>query len=120
MTFQFDQFKGWFREMQSDVFTLAHNNGFWDNTDPASPEAQTVKAALIMTEAAEFIESARAGTIWDKTDKDIPLTNGAEELADIVIRVMDLAKAMKIDLADAIVQKHQYNKTRPYKHGKAL
>jgi len=39
------------------------------------------------------------------------------ELADIVIRVYDLAGALGIDLDAAIEVKHQYNVGRPYRHG---
>jgi NTP pyrophosphatase (non-canonical NTP hydrolase) len=39
------------------------------------------------------------------------------ELADIMIRVMDLAEGMGVDLGKEILEKHEYNKTRPYKHG---
>ena len=39
------------------------------------------------------------------------------ELADIVIRVLDLAEYYGIDMGEAIAQKHAYNLTRPYKHG---
>jgi NTP pyrophosphatase (non-canonical NTP hydrolase) len=39
------------------------------------------------------------------------------ELADIVIRVLDIAARKGIDIEKAILEKHEYNKTRPYKHG---
>lgn len=39
------------------------------------------------------------------------------ELADAVIRIGDLAARMGIDLSAAIVLKHEYNKTRPHRHG---
>ena len=40
------------------------------------------------------------------------------ELADIVIRVMDIAEFYGIDLAQAILDKMEYNNARPYKHGR--
>jgi NTP pyrophosphatase (non-canonical NTP hydrolase) len=39
------------------------------------------------------------------------------ELADVVIRCMDTAEALGIDLQSAILQKHRYNATRPHRHG---
>ncbi len=39
------------------------------------------------------------------------------ELADVVIRVMDLCEAHDIDLDEAIERKNIYNTTRPYRHG---
>ena len=41
-----------------------------------------------------------------------------DELADIMIRVMDLAAFKKINLEDHIFAKMRYNSLREYKHGK--
>lgn len=41
----------------------------------------------------------------------------ASELADVLIRVFDLAGALGIDLEDAVQSKMAYNKTRPHRHG---
>lgn len=41
-----------------------------------------------------------------------------DELADIMIRVMDLAHFKGIDLETHIYAKMEYNSLRPYKHGK--
>lgn len=41
-----------------------------------------------------------------------------DELADIMIRVMDLAAFKGIDLEGHIKVKMRYNSLRPYKHGK--
>ena len=41
-----------------------------------------------------------------------------EEMADIVIRVMDLCAFKKIDLESHIKAKMRYNSLREYKHGK--
>lgn len=40
-----------------------------------------------------------------------------KELADIAIRLFDLASYLKIDLGSEILNKFDYNKTRPYMHG---
>jgi hypothetical protein len=40
------------------------------------------------------------------------------ELADAVIRIADLAYLTGIDLETLIREKHQYNATRPFKHGR--
>jgi hypothetical protein len=34
-----------------------------------------------------------------------------------VIRILDLCGALGIDLEEAMRMKHEYNKTRPYRHG---
>ncbi len=63
---------------------------------------------LIVSEVAEAQEALR------KND----FNNFAEELADIVIRVCDLAGGLNVDLEQEIVKKMEINKSRPYKHGK--
>jgi len=39
------------------------------------------------------------------------------ELADVVIRIMDMCGLYGMDLEAAIDRKMEYNKTRPYRHG---
>ena len=46
-----------------------------------------------------------------------PLTCLEEELADIVIRAFDTAKALGVDIERAVSVKHAFNASRPYRHG---
>lgn len=41
----------------------------------------------------------------------------ASELADVIIRVLDMAQELNVPVIDAVIEKHQYNQTRPYRHG---
>jgi NTP pyrophosphatase (non-canonical NTP hydrolase) len=41
----------------------------------------------------------------------------AIELADCIIRILDYCGHAGIDIEEAIRIKHEYNKTRPYRHG---
>jgi hypothetical protein len=41
------------------------------------------------------------------------------ELADCIIRILDYCGHAGIDINEALRIKHEFNKTRPYKHGKA-
>lgn len=68
-------------------------------------------------EVSELWEAYRKGNLFNQCDKPIPLTCAAEELADIVIRAMDAAVALGIDIGESIASKDSYNQTRPYKHG---
>ncbi len=92
--------------------------------------------ALIHSEVSEALEADRRGKytagsgtievinsfILDKmfvTDFNIVVKDSFEdELADIMIRVMDLAAFKGINLEAHIMAKIRYNKTREYKHGK--
>jgi NTP pyrophosphatase (non-canonical NTP hydrolase) len=52
-------------------------------------------------------------------DEHVPeLTNFEAELADVAIRLMDLACACEVDLDRAVYLKQRYNESRPFKHGK--
>lgn len=79
------------------------------------------KLCLIHSEVSECLEDVRDGNMEETTQiafgrfKPIGFPS---ELADIVIRCFDLAGMLQIDLEGAIQRKHEYNKTRPFKHGK--
>ncbi len=65
--------------------------------------------ALIHSEVSEALEGVRT----DAMDKHLPYRNSVEvELADVLIRVFDLAGHLKLDLGSAIQEKLDYNKTR--------
>ncbi len=63
--------------------------------------------ALIHSEASEALEACR------KRDRE----NFEEELADILIRVIDCSHGMGIDLAEAVTKKLDANRKRGYRHG---
>ena len=67
------------------------------------------KLVLIHSEISEAMEAARKNLKDDK----LPHRSGVEvELADAVIRILDLAGALQLDLAGAIEEKLAYNAVR--------
>lgn len=67
------------------------------------------KLCLIHSEVSESMEAARKNLMDDK----LPHRLGVEvELADAVIRILDLCGALKLDLAGAIAEKLEFNLTR--------
>ena len=100
-----------FHLLQKDIHRNAKTKGFWDGQINVGE-----KLALIHAEISEALEAYRRN---NPPDDKLPEYNSATvELADAVIRIMDLAGGMDMDLAGAIVAKVEYNKGRPRKHGK--
>lgn len=73
---------------------------------------------LMVTELAEAVEPYRD---WWKED-EIRVVHGKPEgipveLADCVIRILTFCNKFGIDLQDCVLQKMEYNNTRPVRHG---
>lgn len=53
-----------------------------------------------------------------KPSEHTPLiSSAAEEMADVIIRLGDMAQEYGIDLQTAVIQKMLYNESRPHRHG---
>lgn len=106
-----------FNELAKQVNALARKNGFWEQSvDSPSANVVPLKLCLIHEEVSEALTAVRKSL---GSSEKIPAHSAlAEELADIVIRVMDLGHEMGIDMGEAIMAKFSYNLKRPYKHGK--
>lgn len=85
---------GWYTDLQT---------GEWKNLNVGE------RIALMHSELSEAFEAHRK----DLMDDHLPHRKGLEvELADAVIRIFDFAGAENLDLAGAIIEKLQYNRTR--------
>ena len=108
------------QELFDKCHDIATSKGWWEGVpSPASPSQVAEKLCLIHSETTEALEELRNG---NPTTHIYEGKNGKPEgfpieLADIVIRVADLAGHEGIDLAAAIEQKMRYNETRPHRHG---
>jgi NTP pyrophosphatase (non-canonical NTP hydrolase) len=104
-------------EAINDAAATVHANarakGFWDGE---RNDAEAI--ALMHSELSEALEALRHG---NPPSEHIPAFSAVEEeMADVVIRVMDFCAGRGLRLGEAIIAKHEFNFTRPHKHGKAF
>lgn len=120
------------KQLQEEIHTNAVNKGFWEE-----PVNIAEKLMLIVTEVAEMCEADRKkrrvpesvsmlGVIGWVDNEDFKKSFEAhvkdtfeDELADTVIRLLDMSKKLDIDIELHIKAKMRYNSLRPYKHGKS-
>lgn len=98
-----------FNEIAEEINATAIEKGWWKG---ARNEGELLM--LIVSELAEGLEGLRK----DLDSDHIPgFKMIEEELADAIIRIMDYGHDFRYRVAEALVEKIKFNKTRPHKHG---
>lgn len=106
--------------LQKEIHAIAVEKGWHDKTKP-----RTIGdlIALCHEELSEALRCYRnhpdITQIWygDDIDGHEKPEGFVIELADCVIRILDMAELYQLDLEDAIIDKIRYNKTRGHRHG---
>lgn len=103
------------RKIQKEVYNLAKEKGWHDK---AKEKSFVECCALIHCELSEAIEEFRNGHYYQEVyDKDGKPEGIPIELADVFIRLLDMCEQFGIDMEEAVQIKHDFNKTRSYRHG---
>ena len=90
-------------ELRDEAWANAEAHGFHEE-----PINFAERLMLVVSELAEALEA-----------HELHLQGRVEdEIADALIRILDLAGIYKVDLEFHVAAKMQYNEGRPYKHGK--
>ena len=97
--------------VQKEVYQTAQDKGWYEVSERNLGE----QIALMHSELSEALEAIRRGN--PMSEKILGFTLLEEELADTIIRIIDMAAHQRLNLARAILTKADYNKTRPHRHG---
>lgn len=116
--------------LAQDIYQTAEKNGFWEDGDDL--RTVPVKLALITSEVSEALEAHRKkydcpedGCVGDyyceyQFELMTPEQHAdfGEELADIIIRTLDLAYGLNVSIGQVVQDKVEKNRDRPFKHNK--
>ncbi len=102
-------------ELAKEIHSNARAHGWWDE-----PRTMGEVIALCHSELSEALEEHRAGRADVWYGMGGKPEGVAVEMVDCLIRILDWFGMKELDLDEIVRKKHEYNKSRPYRHGGKL
>jgi NTP pyrophosphatase (non-canonical NTP hydrolase) len=104
--------------IQDSCGEISREHGFWVNKD--SPDRLLMLMVGELSEAHEDLRNGRTvnEVYYEKKEGTLKPCGFGVELADCIIRIFDAAAQLEIDLPELILQKMEYNRSRPHLHGR--
>lgn len=111
-----------------DARDTSREHGWWAACAAEEGGLDVDRVLATIPEKLCLIHSEVSAALEDYRDRNFGLrvTEGGKpvgfdsELADVIIRIGDLAGALGLDLEAAVMAKLQFNRARPFRHGGKL
>ena len=119
-----------------EIYEANKEKGFHEDGEYSNDRIATM-LMLTVSELSEALEALRKGHVlngetcpavkmsmtleeWSVRFEENVKNTFEDEIADTMIRLLDLCGKLEINIADHVYYKLMYNKTRAYKHGKKI
>jgi NTP pyrophosphatase (non-canonical NTP hydrolase) len=107
-------------ELIGMIRVINTTNGWRENVEGILPPREgslfPAYLALVHSEVSEALEAYR-DQMWSQVRSDGKPIGVGPELADTIIRLLDVCDIWNVDIEYELIRVLEFNKTRPYRHG---
>lgn len=103
------------RDAQRLAWRIAEDKGFHEGRTASGRDDTLVRLCLVHTEVSEAAQEVKRH--WDGKPTEEQIETFGLELADALIRILDIAESVGADLETLVEVKMGRNRSRPYGYG---